>query len=633
VIKLPSIQYLTTQAKNSLLRFPLTIFASLIAVILGIYLVEQGEDISNIFPYINVMLSLSIGIPLYFCVTIIANKKKFDSKKILYSNLLATLVLIAIYFTLPNAESTHNTTLPYIKYGLYNMTCHLLVSIVPFAFSKQLNGFWHYNKILFLRILLSVLYSAFIYVGLIIALTALKLLFDIDIHEKLYFEIWIAIIGLFNTWFFVSGIPTDFDPLDEINAYPKGLRIFSQYVLLPLLGLYLLILYAYGTKILITSNWPKGIVAYLIIFVSILGILAFLLLYPYGNLKESSWIKKVSKGYYFVLIPLLVLLYIAIFMRINDYGITINRYAILALAIWITMVCMYTALGKTNIKFIPTSLAIITILISFGPWGMFSVSERSQVNRLRTILVQSKILVNGKIQNEAIWNQDSLPKFYTTNEYQNEGKLKDTLHNEVKSIIEYLDNHHGFSSIQSWYKQDVNALVDLQKKRDKNKRFYYENEAGVYMKSMGLKDEFINIDDKLLFNNYNAEEIEGFTIISGYDYLIDFDDYYGSQNLKIKSFKIDNTEFFLSYFDKKKDKLILKSKNDSFKFELGNCIQKLKNDYGNGMKADIPASSMQLTDANATFEVKLEFHSIQIEAKKDGDAIRILRGNIFIKKK
>lgn len=366
-MKLPSINVLVTTAKKSFLRFPLTIITSFIAVIIGIYLIEFNKDIKNMFPYINVMLCLSLGIPLYFCATIISNKKKFDSRKIVIINLFATAILIAIYFTFPNLESTHNTSLPYIKYGLYNITCHLLVSIIPFAFSKQLNGFWHYNKMLFIRILTSILYSGFIYVGLIIALTALNLLFEIKIHEELYVEIWIVTIGFFNTWFFVSGIPTDFDHLDEIYEYPKGLKTFSQFILLPLLALYLIILYSYGTKILVTWNWPKGIVSYLIIFVSIIGILTFLLLHPYGFQKENSWIKKASKGYYFLLIPLLIILFIAIFMRLNDYGLTINRYSILMLGIWLSVICLYTALGKTNIKFIPTSLVLFLLLISFGP--------------------------------------------------------------------------------------------------------------------------------------------------------------------------------------------------------------------------------------------------------------------------
>jgi len=634
-MRIPSVNYLMAHAKNSFLRFPLTILASFVAVVIGIYLIECHKGITNILPYINVMLCMSLGIPLYFCATILSIKKKFDSKKILYVNLLATLLLVLIYFTLPGAESTHNTTLPYIKYGLYNTTCHLLVSIIPFAFSKQLNGFWHYNKALFLRILLSILYSGFIYVGLILALTALKLLFDVSIHEELYVEIWIVTIGFFNTWFFVSGIPDDFDQLDTIYEYPKGLKIFSQYVLLPLLGLYLLILYSYGGKIIITSNWPKGIVAYLIIFVSILGILTFLLLHPYGNLKESSWIKKASRGYYFVLIPLLVLLFIAIFMRINDYGITINRYAILVLAIWIAIVCLYTVLGKTNIKFIPTSLAIVLILVSFGPWGMFSVSERSQVNRLKTILEQSKILVNGKIKNEPIWVKDSLPRLYASNEFKNEGVLTDTLHNEVKSIVEYLDNHHGYASIRSWYQQDINEIVSLKEsKKDTASANYFDTESDIYMRSLGLKNEWSNTEKSHHFLNYNVSNETRITEISGFDYLVSFDRYvFGLNSHEITNFKLNQTQYTLTYSDKPKAMLILKSKNEQLQFTLHQLIEKLKNKYQQRSKFDLSVAEMTLRGSNAVYEVKIELQSIEMDSNKKGDAIRSLTGNIFIKKR
>ncbi len=634
-MKLPSIHFLIANAGHSFKRFPLTIISALLAVVLGIYLIEVHKDTPNILPYINVMLCMSIGIPLYFCATILSDKKKFDRKKMVYVNVLATLVLVAIYFTLPNIDSTHNTTLPYIKYGLYNITCHLLVSIIPFAFSKQLNGFWHYNKILFLRILLSMLYSGFIFVGLVIALTALKLLFDVEIHEPLYFEIWIATIGFFNTWFFVSGIPADFDHLDGIYDYPKGLRIFSQYILLPLLGLYLLILYTYGTKILITSDWPKGIVAYLIIFVSILGILTFLLLHPYGEQQEHTWIKKSSRGYYFVLIPLLVLLFIAIFMRINDYGITINRYAVLLLAIWITLVCLYTALGKTNIKFIPTSLLIVLVLISFGPWGMFSVSERSQVNRLQTILAQSKILVNGKIKNEALWIQDSLPRLYAKNELKNEGVLSDTLHNEVKSILEYLDDHHGFSKIRPWFKQNIDAIVTVKKsKKDQGQLYYYfDNEADVYLRSMGLDNNWHNSENRDAFANYSSNHENDITQISGYDYLVDFQCYnYASKDHKVTSFKLNDIDYQMTFTNKPQVSLQLKSTNDNFRFDLGALLAKLSKEHGNGVNASLPVSEMTLTGSNAAFKIKIELRSIEIENKKSGPELRSIAGNIFIKK-
>ncbi len=630
-MKLPSVNYLMTNAKESFVRFPLTVLSSLISVVVGIYLIENEKDMLNMFPFINLMLCASLGIPLYFCATIISNKRGFVGKSTWIINSFATLLLIAIYFTLPNAESTHNTSLPYIKYALYNITCHLLVSFIPFAFSKQLNAFWHYNKILFIRFLTSVLYSGFICIGLLLALTSLNLLFDLKIHEQLYFEIWIVTMCFFNTWFFVGGIPVDFDKLDSIDEYPKGLRIFSQYVLLPLLGLYLIILYAYGTKIFVLWDWPKGIVSYLIICVSVLGILAFLLLHPYGNQKEHSWIRKVSKGYYFMLFPLLVILFIAIFMRINDYGITISRYAVLVLGIWLSIVCVYTAIGKTNIKFIPTSLAIIAILISFGPWGMFSVSERSQVNRLRSILEQSNLLVGGKIQNETVWIQDSLPELHSISGAKNDGILSDSLHNEVKSILDYLDDHHGFVSIRDWYSQDVDSIVILQEASKTNS--YSNREAELYMRTLGLQYNHRSTEIEKASIDFTSGYNNTISTVTGYDYLVEFSLFrIGEDNESNCSFMIDSIEFELAYSGNPKGLLVLKSNTGTINFDIEELVNKLKQQYGDNPESVLPLSEMRLINSNDLFEVKIEFHSIRLTPGKKKSEFTNLEGEIFIKR-
>ncbi len=631
-MKLPSLDYLLTSANNSLRRFPLTIISSFIAVSFGIFLIEYGEDMANMLPYLNFMLCMSLGIPLFFCATIISNKQSFDKKGNFIMNLFATGILVIIYFTLPNSESTHNTSLPYVKYAIYNITCHLLVSFIPFVFSKQLNAFWHYNKILFIRILTSILYSGFIYIGLIIALTSLKQLFDIDIHEKLYLELWVITICFFNTWFFVSGIPLNFDDLEEIDEYPKGLKIFTQFVLLPLLTLYLIILYTYGTKILILWDWPRGIVSYLIIGMSVLGILAFLLIHPYGNLKDNSWIKKATKWYYLILFPLLVILFLAIYMRINDYGITINRYIVLVIAIWLAIVCLYTALGKTNIKFIPSSLAALLILISFGPWGMFSLSERSQVNRLKNILEQSKILVGNKVENETIWLKDSFPNIYSVNELKNEGRLTDSMHNEVKSILDYLDSHHGFSSIREWYAQNIDSIISLN--NSKKEKSAKNNEAEIYMKTMGLKYEFIFDETNIRSTTFKSDHNSSITSISGYDYLVDFDKYYYEESdQELCRFTLDSVEYHITFMNKPNIKMFLVCKNDTLYLDINNLVNNLKKEYGKTPDSPLPISKMQLNFSMNQFEFKMDYHAIEINLKKNIHTINNLTGNIFIRKK
>jgi hypothetical protein len=241
-MKLPSLNYLYTQAKNSATRFPFTLIVSLAAVILGIYLVENESEIEFLFPVINLMLCGFLGIPLFFCLNIFSNKLGLDKTKKAIITVVGGILLGLLYFSLPSSEETANTSVPYIRYTIFNIALHLLVSFAPYIKGRQFNGFWQYNRVLFTRIILSLVYSGFLYVGIALALGSLHLLFDVNIDGKRYFQIFIFIGGFFNTWFFVSGMPNDFDELDELEHYPFGLRVFSQYILLPLL---LLTLFGY----------------------------------------------------------------------------------------------------------------------------------------------------------------------------------------------------------------------------------------------------------------------------------------------------------------------------------------------------------------------------------------------------
>src|SRR5690606_16603777 len=205
-------------------------------------------------------------------------------------HLLAFLVLGGIYWSLPGQDTTQNTFQPYFRYAIYNVCLHLFVAFSPFLTERNDTGFWAYNMTLLIRILAALLYALILFLGIVMALFAVHLLFDLDIDSKIYPQLFILIMGLFNTWIFLAGIPFEGTTVEE-EAPPKELKVFAQYVLLPLLAVYLLILYGYGTKIVLNWDWPRGVVSYLIICVAVLGISAFLLLYPYGQLKGNQWIK------------------------------------------------------------------------------------------------------------------------------------------------------------------------------------------------------------------------------------------------------------------------------------------------------------------------------------------------------
>lgn len=631
-MKLPSLSYLSSNAVNTLRNFPLTILSSFVAVCLGIFLFETKDDTFNRFPFINAMLCSALGIPLFFGLTMFNRRKDLSQaqKWLVYASGL--LVLTIVYFFLPGIETTRNTGLPYIKYAIYNITCHLLVSFIPFLFRQQPNAFWHYNKELFIRFIVSQIYSGVLFAGISFALAALKLLFDVPVPDGLFFETGMVTICFFNTWFFCGGAPKDLDELETSHDYPKGIRIFSQFVLIPLLALYLIILYAYGTRILVLWDWPRGIVSNMIICISVLGIFTFLLLHPFGKDHEQNWIRKFSKAYYFLLLPLLVLLFIAIFMRLEDYGITINRFIILMLGVWLTVVCFFVLLRNMSLRFFPLSLSVLLVLVSFGPWGMFAVSERSQVNRLQKILESAKLFENGKIKNETLWVKDSLPEFYANVKWHHDGLVSDSLQNEIKSILDYLDDFHGFAAIRPWFNHDIDSLVGLREHLTKQGTSVHEPK--IYMESMGLKylrKTLKKTDASIDFNaSYNFLVKE----VSGYDYLVGFNHYgFTKEREEILHFELDTHSLNLIHTNYGKSFLLETSGGDTMHFDVGALVSGLKMEFGNPEEDVIPQQKMQIISESSMFEVKMQFFTITLNENDSMNLVSNVSGEILIKKK
>ncbi|MBK8749027.1 MAG: DUF4153 domain-containing protein [Saprospiraceae bacterium] len=91
------------------------------------------------------------------------------------------------------------------------------------------------------------------------------------------------------------------------------------------------------------------------------------------------------------------LLHISIWTRVADYGITIERYIICVLSLWLTAITAYFNIQKDNIILIPMSLASIFLLSTFGPWGFEGLSKYSQFSRLKSELQAMDIWDGNKI--------------------------------------------------------------------------------------------------------------------------------------------------------------------------------------------------------------------------------------------
>ncbi len=582
-MKIPSINQAVRDGRDSFLRFPLIIFDAVAGTIAMLILMEHEGPPPPSFLY-QVVSAAVLGFPLLTCIAMTAEKRKWGKSVSLGAQVLG-MVLLALYSVsipqdLMNAPAIHVIRLSLITTGLV-----LAAIVVPYLWTGSVNGFWHYCKTIVLRLLIAFLYAVVLWIGLALALAALNNLFGIEIPGKRYGQLWVALQGIFTPWFFLAGFPDKLDELDTMTDYPKGLKIFSQYILIPLVLTYLVILYAYLGKILLTWDWPQGWVSALILGFISTGLISILLLHPIRGRDENVWINTASRWFFVVIIPLILMLFLAIWRRVSEYGFTEGRYLTIVLGIWLCIIVPYFIISKgKNIKFIPASLCLASILVTFGPWSAFAVSERSQISRLQDLLTRNKILAGGKILSQ----HDSI-------------SIEDT--RQISSIISYLREIHGFDRIQSWFGESLKA--------DSGKSGSTSRDPAAVAKLMGI--EYIrvwriNSGGVIIFSADRQRPMD----ISGYDQMLRAQHMVFGETRDLSSevvhYRLSAGRNSMTFFVRSNE-----GPTDSLVVEFGPIVDRLVKEYGNGNSDRVAPEKMYASAANGRIKVKVILTNLRIQ--------------------
>ena len=429
-MKLPSLLSLWEETMAVFRRFPLQVLVTITAVAVLLLQIENW----NINDFGKLVATLNFSLTLLLSADLFAESHQWSIKKKWILRIGVLVCCGLLYLTLEPRLFDADL----IRIALFAFAFHLLVSFAPFIGTGTTTGFWNYNQRLFLHIITAGIFAGVLTAGLFVAVSATKALFGLELYERPYAYIASLTMVGFLTIFFLSGIPKDLKSLDEEpQDYPKGLKVFTQYVLIPLLSIYLAILLVYEGKILIEWQLPKGYVSTLILGYAVAGILSLLLIHPIRNREGNGWMGVFSKFFYVMMLPLVVLLLLAVWKRVSVYGITEARYILILLALWLTIVTVYSLVSKRqNIRFIPVSLCILALLAVYGPQSAFSVSKYSQTKRL-----------------ERMMKQDT-----------EEAK------EQRADIIEYLVKNHGILSLQTFTDRDLEPLqLSLEKQMSKAK--------------------------------------------------------------------------------------------------------------------------------------------------------------------
>jgi len=381
-------------AVATLRRFPLVLLCAAAAVLAAILI---SEDLGSALLRDRLLAAATLGLPLLTAATLLGERWRSAAARIGLA-VVALALLAAVHLS----WNGWTERIRAIRYVQLSATFHLLVAFLPFAGRGRPRAFWQYNRVLFTRMVVAAVSSGTLFLGLALALAALNKLFGVDLPHTAYFRLWALCGFVFTTWFFLGGVPADLDALEDSGEYPAILRVFAQYTLVPLVTVYLVILTLYFCKVVVSWDWPSGWIGYLVSGVAVAGIFALLLVQPLAERSDQQWIAGFARAFWLGMLPAVAMLWLAVYQRIHQYGVTEARYFLLVLSVWLGAVAVwYGATRSRRIQVIPTSLCLLGALSFAGPWGAYAVSRRSQVARVRELLAAHGVLAGGRVRRAA----------------------------------------------------------------------------------------------------------------------------------------------------------------------------------------------------------------------------------------
>jgi hypothetical protein len=266
---------------------------------------------------------------------------------------------------------------------------------------------WMFNMKLHLAFVLACCVSVIFGIGLSAVVAGLDFLFDIDFGYRSYQYIWLTAVTFVAPIYAMSLIPTDLDDEIEISVHKgtlveRAVSVAVNYVLVPLVVVYAVILHAYAVKIILNWGLPRGEIGIIVSLFAAGGTAIWLLAWPWRE-QGTRLLRWFMMGWFWLLPVPVVLLVMAIARRITDYGVTPERFGIGLVAVWAAIVFLYLALRrkKADMRVLIGSAALLLLVTSFGPWGAYGVTARDQFARLTTMLSDAGVIKDGTFVKKA----------------------------------------------------------------------------------------------------------------------------------------------------------------------------------------------------------------------------------------
>lgn len=595
-------------------RFPLVAVDTLVATVLGIVLLESERQIWSLSDSLEnilskVLLLAVLGFPLLTGLTLLSEKLKWKTLFHWLAQGVGIIFLALYYLVLPqdldNMTFVHGTRLV-----IFNIVAYLLALSLPFYEKNHSLRFWRFVETAFARLVVSAFFSVTLWAGIALSLAAIDYLFDVKIDGEFYMEAWAVIVGIFGAWFFLSGFPKVHESLPEGVEKSKVLHIFAEYICVPLLCIFFVILYVYLGRIVFLWDWPKGGVANWILGFSSAGFLVYILAYPLVQKNEHEFLRKFFRVFFALVLPMVVVLFMAIGIRLKEYGVTESRYLVALGGVWLLASSVYFLFSKQKeLKVLPYLVTGFLLFSIFGPWGMYAVSVQSQYTRLEKLLVQYNLLENNKAK-PAI-DENMIP-------------IADRA--SIYSKIQFIASREQEGKLHEWFPEVASTTTPS------NGMYYnFVDEAMRSLKITKYYDYQRYEDSNYMY--LNSFSPSGITDISGFDtllntvYLYEYDESIQSEEVKPATYQVVSTTYSF-VLDKNTLKVLENDReiiNHDLRVYLTDWIEKFSS--SRGVTSD---GSMDVTVQNSNKRFKFILNNLSLERKTENDDWNIRSGDMNV---
>lgn len=229
--------------------------------------------------------------------------------------------------------------------------------------------------------------------GIAASLASIEFLFSVDLGSSVYQYVGVISVLCIGWWIWLinlqSSIEQDSNMSDSLSSqervgvrYPRWMRIFGQYIFLPLCVIYGLILISYGIKIIATGVRPEWQLVYMVAGYVGFWLLTWFFLLPLEH--DNSWLSNSYRALFISFVVTSWLMIGAIYLRISQYWFTIDRVFVVALIAWIIIMWLGSVIWTSKKWIIGLwSLVIVWALtIYISP----SLVKSYQLDKVRSMI-------------------------------------------------------------------------------------------------------------------------------------------------------------------------------------------------------------------------------------------------------